>query len=117
MKVGFDVRIPPPSDEWGPFPAGERFHFLLSSWTSPLLAGNSLLGPVHMIPGQLIYSGQLTDPGVNIASVYGLMSVTVHINFSLPRGNFEGRITRCTTPPGNRPCQGNFSQPNIGKRV
>ena len=71
MKVGFDVRIPP-SDEWGPFPAGGRFHFLLSSWTLPLLAGNSLLGPVHMIPGQLIASGQLTDPGVNIASVYGL---------------------------------------------
>ena len=48
----------------------------------PLLAGNGLLGPVHMISG--------------------------HMNFSLPRGNFEKRVTRCTTP-GNRPFQGNFS--------
>ena len=24
-----------------------------------------ILGPVHMIPGQLIAPGQLTDPGVN----------------------------------------------------
>ena len=61
-----------------------------------------------MIPGQLIASGQLTDPGVNSASVHGLTSVTVHISFSLPRGNFERRVTRCTRP-GNRPCQGSFS--------
>ena len=27
----------------GRFPAGERFHFLLSSWTLLLLSGNSLL--------------------------------------------------------------------------
>ena len=50
-----------------------------------------------MIPGQLIASGQLTDPGVNFASVHGLMSVTIHMNFSLPWGNFERRVTRCTT--------------------
>ena len=74
----------------------------------PLLAGNSPLGPVHLILGQLIASGQLTDPRVNFASVHGLTSVTVHTNFSLPRGNFERWVTRCTTP-GNRPCQGNFS--------
>ena len=86
----------------------ETFHSLLSSWTLPPLAGNSLLGPVHIIPRQLIASGQLTDPGVNFASVHGLMSVTVHMNFSLPRGNFARRITRCTTP-GNRRCQGKFS--------
>ena len=61
-----------------------------------------------MIPGQLIASGQLTDPGVNFASVQGLMSVTAHINFTLLRGNFERRVTRCTTP-GNRPCRGNVS--------
>ena len=79
------------------------FSFVLLDFTST--CGNSLLGPVHMILGQLIASGQLTDPGVNFASVHGLMSVTVHMNFSLPRGNFE---TRCTTP-GNRPCQGDFS--------
>ena len=61
-----------------------------------------------MIPGQLIASGQLTDPGVYFASVNGLTSVTVHMNFSLPWGNFERWVTRCTTP-GNWPCQGNFS--------
>ena len=30
-----------------------------------ILAWNSLLGPVHMITGQLITSEQLTDPGIN----------------------------------------------------
>ena len=43
------------------------------------------LGPVHMIPGQLIARGQLTDPGLNFASAHGL------------------------TTPGNRHCRGNFS--------
>ena len=61
-----------------------------------------------MIPGQLIAPGQLTDPGVNFASVHGLTPVTVHMSFSLSRGNFERRVTRCTTP-GNPPCRGNFS--------
>ena len=61
-----------------------------------------------MISGQLIASGQLVDPGVNFASVHGLTSVAVHMNFSLPRSNFERRVTRCTTP-GNRPFKGNFS--------
>ena len=61
-----------------------------------------------MIPGQLIASGQVTDLGVNLASVHGLTSVTVHMNFSLPRGNFERRVTRCTTS-GNGLCQGDFS--------
>ena len=65
-------------------------------------------GPVHMIPGQLIARGQLTDPGVNFASVHGLTPVTVHMSFSLPQGNFKRRVTRCTTP-GNPPCRGNFS--------
>ena len=60
------------------------------------------LGPVHVIPGQL------TDPGVNFASVHGLTPVTVHMSFSLPRDNFERRVTRCTTP-GNPSCRGNFS--------
>ena len=36
------------------------------------------LGPVHMISGRLIAPGQLTDPGVNFASVHGLAPVTVH---------------------------------------
>ena len=65
-------------------------------------------GPVQMIPGQLIAPGQLTDPGVNLASVHGLTPVTVHMSFSLPRGNFERRVTRYTAP-GNPPCRGNFS--------
>ena len=51
-----------------------------------------------MIPGQLIAPGQLTDRGVNFASVHGLTPVTVHMSFSLPRGNFERQVTRCTTP-------------------
>ena len=61
-----------------------------------------------MIPGELITSGQLTDPGVNFASVHGLTPVTVHMSFSLPRGNFERQVIRCTTP-GNPSCRGNFS--------
>ena len=68
----------------------------------------TILGPVHMIPGQLIAPGQLTDPRVNFASVHGLTPVTVHMSFSFPRGNFERWVTRCTTP-GNPPCRGNFS--------
>ena len=46
-----------------------------------------------MIPGQLIAPGQLTDLGVNFASVHGLAPVTVHISFSLSRGDFERRVT------------------------
>ena len=68
----------------------------------------SHLGPVHMIPGQLIAPVQLTNPGVNFASVHGLTPVTVHMSFSLLRGNFERRVTRCTTP-GNPPFRGDFS--------
>ena len=45
------------------------------------------LGPVHMILGQLIARGQLTDPGLNFASAHGLTPVT----------------------PGNPPCRGNIS--------
>ena len=56
-----------------------------------------------MILGQLIAPGQLTDLGVNFASVHSLMPVTVHISFSLPWGDFERRVTRCKTP-GNPPC-------------
>ena len=60
-----------------------------------------------MTPGKFIARAQLTDPGVNFASVHGLTPVTVHMSFSLPRGNFERRVTRCTTP-GNQPGRGNF---------
>ena len=82
------------------------FSFVFLDFTST--CGEQPLGPVHMIPGQLIASGQLTDPRVNFASVHGLMSVTVQMNFSLRRGNCERWSTRCTTP-GNWPYQGNFS--------
>ena len=61
-----------------------------------------------MILGQHIVPGQLTDPGVNFASVHGLTPLTVHTSFSLPQGNFKRRVTRSTTP-GNPSCQGNFS--------
>ena len=61
-----------------------------------------------MIPGQLIARGQLTDPGVNFASVHGLTPVTVYMSFSLPWGNIERRVTLCTTP-GNPPCRGKTS--------
>ena len=54
-----------------------------------------------MIPGQLNAPGQLTD-----ACNLRLTSVTVHISFLLPQGNFErGEVTT----PGNLPCRGNFS--------
>ena len=78
------------------------------AFTNDLLSTFSNLGPVHMIPGQLIAPAQLTDPGVNFALVHGLTPVTVHMSFSLPRGNFKRRVIRCTTP-GNPPCRGNFS--------
>ena len=66
------------------------------------------LGPVHIIPGQLIAPGQLTDSGDNFASVHSLTPITVHMSLSLPWGNFERWVTHCTTP-GNPPCRGNFS--------
>ena len=47
-----------------------------------------------MIPGQLIAPGQLTDPGVNFASVHSLTPITVHMSFSLPRGNFESGVVQ-----------------------
>ena len=74
------------------------------------------LGSVHMIPGQLIAPGQLTDPGVNFASVNGLTPVTVHMSFSLPRDNFERLVTLCTTP-GNPHSRGNFSPSEQNAKV
>ena len=47
-----------------------------------------------MISEQLIAPGQLTDLGVNFASVHGLVPVTVHISFLLPRGDFKRWVTR-----------------------
>ena len=37
-----------------------------------------------MIPGHLIAPGQLTNPGVNFASVHGLTPVTSHEFFVTP---------------------------------
>ena len=45
-----------------------------------------------MISGQLITPGQLSEPGVNFASVHGLTPVTVHMSFSLPWGNSRGGL-------------------------
>ena len=61
-----------------------------------------------MIPEQLIAPEELTDPGVNFVSVHGLTPVNVHMSFSLPWGNFERRVTCCTTPD-TPPSRGNFS--------
>ena len=58
-----------------------------------------------MIPGQLIASGQLTDPGINFASVHGLTPVNVHEFLVAP-----GQLREvCCLTPGNPPCQRNFS--------
>ena len=78
MKVSFDVRI----SRWE-----ITFSFIFQKFAStceeqPFRACSHALG-------QLIALGQLTDPGVNFASEHGLMFVTVHMNLSLPRGNFE----------------------------
>ena len=56
-----------------------------------------------MSPRQLIAPGQLTNPGVNFASVHGLTPVTVHMSFLLTRDNFEMRVTHCTTLRGGLP--------------
>ena len=51
-------------------------HFQLLSKFLPYKLLN-VLGPVHMIPGQL------SDTGVNFASVHSLTPVIVHMSFSL----------------------------------
>ena len=45
-----------------------------------------------MIPRQLIAPGQLTDLGVNFASVHGLAPVTVHISFRCPGVTSRGGL-------------------------
>ena len=62
-----------------------------------------------MIPGQLIAPGQLTDPARGQLCL-GARSDACNCSheFFVARGNFERRVTRCTTP-GNPPCRGNFS--------
>ena len=70
----------------------------------------SILSPIYADFSASHYLTHLlpVHPGVNLASAHGLTPVTVHMSFSLPRGNFERRVTRNTTP-GNPPCRGNFS--------
>ena len=45
-----------------------------------------------MIPGQLIAPGQLTDPGVNFASVHGLTPVTVQYVSRCPGATSRGGL-------------------------
>ena len=45
-----------------------------------------------MIPGQLIALEQLTDRGVNFASVHDLTPVTVHVSLSLPGATLRGGL-------------------------
>ena len=45
-----------------------------------------------MIPGQLITPGQLTDLGVNFASVHGLMPVTVYMSFRCAGATSRGGL-------------------------
>ena len=60
-------------------------------------AENSLLGPVHMIPDSSLPRGNSLTPGSTLPRcMHGLTSVTVHMNFSWPWGNFERLVTRCT---------------------
>ena len=57
-----------------------------------------------MIPGQLIAPRQLTDLGVNFASVHGLaLSNCSHKFFVAPGVTSRGGL------PGNPACRGNFS--------
>ena len=69
-----------------------------------------------MISGQLIALGQLIKPGVNFASAHGLTPVTVHMNFSLSRGNFKSQVTHYTIS-SNPPCRGNFSSCEQNEKV
>ena len=48
----------------------------------PCTEAKLTLGPIHVIPGQFIAPGQVTDPGVNFASVRALTPVTGHMSFS-----------------------------------
>ena len=50
----------------------------------------------------------LTEPGVNFASVYGLIPVTVHMSFSLPQATLRGRLP-IVQHRVNLPCRGSFS--------
>ena len=46
------------------------------------------LGPVHMIPGQLIAPGELTNPGANFAPC----TVTVRMSFRYPQATSRGGL-------------------------
>ena len=87
--------------EW----AIHRFLYKVSSLKT--MQVQLFLGTVYMNPGQLIAPGQLTDPGVNFASVHGLTPVTVHMSFSLHRVTGLAEVTflhvnRTQSCPGTR---------------
>ena len=69
-----------------------------------------------MIPGPLISPGQLAVPRVNFASVLGLMPVTVHMGFSLPRSKSERRVTRFITPGKHEPGTVNYPWASVTLR-
>ena len=50
-----------------------------------------------MILGQLIALEQLTDPGVNFCLGAWSDAFNCLHEFSLPQGNFKGRVTHCKT--------------------
>ena len=71
------------------------FSFVFLDFTStcreqPVRACSHDPGTAHLPRGNSL------TPGSTFASVHGLTSVTVHMNFSWPWGNFERRVTRCT---------------------
>ena len=62
-----------------------------------------------MISGQIIAPGQLTDPGVNFASVHSLTPVTVHMSFRCPVATSRGGLPVVQHVTGNLLCRSNFS--------
>ena len=61
----------------------------ISNFQSVVCENCSKLGPVHMIPGQLIAPGQLTDPRVNFASVHGLTPCNCSHEFFVAPGQLR----------------------------
>ena len=57
------------------------------------------LGPVHIIQGQLIAPGQLTDPGVNFVSVRHLQRTYSAIDTGVMQGLEKHNLARITNAP------------------
>ena len=62
-----------------------------------------------MIPGQLIAPGQLTDLGVNFASVHGLTPVNCSHEFFVAPGQLREVGYPLYNIGYNPPCRGSFS--------